>query len=112
MEQINLSEIFWKNVDRLVDDKNLTIVDFCKYSGINYRSLSNQRYRNQVPKLEQIIGMAKYFGVSIDFLVGVSNKSDYSRFLPYLDKADDATIKSVKKLLDMPNPEAEKKADA
>lgn len=60
---------FWIKVDALLSESKKNLRVLCDETGIIYGTVSMQRLRGSLPKLEQIADMAIYFSVSLDELV-------------------------------------------
>ena len=64
---------FSKRLKILRTEKNLTQLELSKELGYNtYTVITNWESGNQMPDIENLILLAKFFSVSIDFLVGLS----------------------------------------
>ncbi len=57
----------------LREDRDLRQTDVAQAIGIDQRSLSNYETGKTNPDSETVIKLAKYFGVTCDYLLGVSN---------------------------------------
>ena len=68
----HFSDKFIENYNYLLKSKNTTNYKVCNDLKLNRNSIYNWR-KGQIPKTVNLIEIAKYFEVSIDFLVG--NKS-------------------------------------
>ncbi len=60
---------FWARIGYLLKARHETLTDLCKGCGITYSSVNNQRTRNNLPKVEQFYAMARYLGVSMEYLL-------------------------------------------
>ena len=60
----------------LMEDFNLTQVDLAQKVGISNVTISRYLSGDRVPRLDVIARMASVFGVSIDYLLGLSNSKD------------------------------------
>lgn len=58
---------------KLLKDNKISHYKFCKNSGVNESSLALWR-KGSIPKLETLSKIAKYFYVSIDYLIGRADK--------------------------------------
>lgn len=68
---------FWRRVDQMVKEKNVTLKGFCASIGVAHSTFSNQRtYSVLPPKIEQVAAMAKYLDVTIDFLLYGNEEND------------------------------------
>lgn len=68
---------FWLHVDSLIAAKGMSLGDFCKKADMNYNTVSYQRVRRALPKIEQLLGMSEVLGISIEDLV--SGKDGYKK---------------------------------
>ena len=72
-----ISTTFQKRVNELVLDTDLKKVDLAKAGNFDYRSLSNALVYGIIPTTSTLIKMADYFKVSMDYLLGRTEKNDY-----------------------------------
>ena len=66
------------NIQRLTDDKNISINKMLLDLGLNkdvFRHLKD----GKLPSIEKVHKIADYFDVSIDYLLGRTDKSDVNR---------------------------------
>ncbi len=64
-------------IKSLREDRDLRQIDVAKATGIDQRSLSNYETGKTNPDSYTIILLAEYFGVSCDYLLGVTD-TDFS----------------------------------
>lgn len=72
-----ISTMFQKRINELVSETDLKNVDLAKAGNFDYRSLSNAIAYGIVPTTSTLIKMADYFKVSMDYLLGRTEKNDY-----------------------------------
>lgn len=60
---------FWETIDSFLDERRDNLTQMCEAIGIPYGTVNVQRTRHTIPKLDQLLLMAKYFGKSIEELV-------------------------------------------
>ena len=95
----NLSEVYkkgpfsmselYKRIDELCKEKNVTITTMCKDCGASRASLSDLKMgRKQSLSTETLNKIAKYFSVSVDYLLG--NVSD-----PFFQLNNDAILEDI-----------------
>ncbi|MBQ7339796.1 MAG: helix-turn-helix transcriptional regulator [Clostridia bacterium] len=72
-----ISTEFQKRINELVDEIDLKKVELAKVGNFDYRSLSNAIVYGIIPTTSTLIKMADYFKVSIDYLLGRTDKNDY-----------------------------------
>lgn len=78
----------------LREDRDLRQVDIAKAVGIDQRTLSNYENGNTNPDSWAIIKLAEFFGVTCDYLLGVSDRN-LSNMKDALDELED-----IKKRID------------
>jgi transcriptional regulator with XRE-family HTH domain len=67
-------EQFANRLKELRTEKNLRQIDLAKKLGFNTHSvIANWESGKQIPDIHNFILIAKFFGVSIDYLVGIEN---------------------------------------
>lgn len=59
----------------LKEENNFSITEISKRTGIPITTLSNYLNRGSLPGVEQLILLAKFFNVSVDYLVGLEEDS-------------------------------------
>ena len=64
---------FSQNVALFRKQMNLTQREMAKLSGVSQKSIDNYEKDQVEPKLTALIKLAKFFGVSIDYLVGLED---------------------------------------
>ena len=69
--KMNFLEIF----KELKEENGLSITEISKKTGIPIPTLSNYLNRGSLPGVEQLILLAKFFNVSVDYLVGLEEDS-------------------------------------
>lgn len=73
--------VFWMNVDAILSDKKITLREFCASTGISYHTISTQRVRHSIPKLEQLLEMGDVLNTSIEKLIyGSKGKEERTIF--------------------------------
>ena len=63
------SKSFWLRVKQLLNRTNTTQKDLAKFIGVPQRTIENWIYRGTIPYINDGYRMAKFFGVSVGFLV-------------------------------------------
>lgn len=63
------AKLFWERMDTILVQRKLSLRDICENAKISYSTISSQRVRVTVPKLDQIVAMANYLNLSLDELV-------------------------------------------
>ena len=72
-----LSTKFQKRINELTNETEIKKVDLAKAGKFDYRSLSNALVYGIIPTTSTLIKMANYFNVSMDYLLGRTEKNDY-----------------------------------
>jgi len=62
-------KIFWQRIKTLLKSTKTTQKELAAYVGIPYRTLENWMGRGILPLIHEGYRMAKFFNVSVDFLV-------------------------------------------
>lgn len=83
-----------KRLKDLREDRDLRQIDVANAVGIDQRTLSNYETGNTNPDSWAIVRLADYFGVTCDYLLGVSERS-----LTDMNKAVEE-LEDIKKRLD------------
>ncbi len=73
-----ISTKFQKRINELASDSELKNADLAKAGKFDYRSLSNALVYGIVPTTSTLIKIANYFNVSIEYLLGRTDKSDFT----------------------------------
>ena len=72
-----ISTTFQKRINELVSETELKKVDIAKTGKFDYRSLSNALVYGITPTTSTLIKMSDYFKVSINYLLGRTERNDY-----------------------------------
>lgn len=62
-------------IRELREDRDLRQIDVASATGIDQRSLSNYETCKTLPDSDTVIKLAEFFGVTCDYLLGVSERS-------------------------------------
>ncbi|MDE6605383.1 MAG: helix-turn-helix domain-containing protein [Clostridia bacterium] len=68
-----MKNITQNRIKSLREDRDLRQIDVAIATGIDQRSLSNYETGKTKPDSEAIVRLAEFFGVSCDYLLGVSD---------------------------------------
>lgn len=68
-----MNSIFCERLKELRNEKNVGQVELCNSIGVSKGIISLWENGLREPKLSNLISLAKYFQVSLDFLVGLSD---------------------------------------
>lgn len=75
-------------IKKLREEKGLMQQDVCNTLGIEQSTLANYENNRRIPKIDVLIEIANYYGVSLDFLVGMTDNrfNSYKGCLKDLNK--------------------------
>lgn len=83
--------------------RNETLTDMCNNCDISYNSVNGQRKRDNLPKVEQFYAMARYLGVSMEYLLTGTERdaelSESMREVTNILKKDEELFEAVCTLL-------------
>ncbi len=87
-------------IRELREDRDLRQVDVAKATGIDQKTLSNYETGKTNPDSFAIIELARFFGVTTDYLLGVSQKSfkDPRAVISYIESVE-KSLSEIKKIL-------------
>lgn len=89
-------------IKALREDRDLRQIDVSKATGIDQRTLSNYETEKTYPDSYAIIKLAEFFGVTTDYLLGVTDY-DFTSYKSIIDEISDIEIKlnNIKKFLEI-----------
>lgn len=89
-------------IRELREDKDLRQIDVANATGIDQKTLSNYETGKTNPDSFAIIALAKFFGVTTDYLLGVSDRNfkDTKTIIKYIDNIKDE-LSEIKKHLNL-----------
>ncbi|MCL2698454.1 MAG: helix-turn-helix domain-containing protein [Oscillospiraceae bacterium] len=70
---------FGENLKKLRKDKNLTQKQLGEAVGGSQRGIQNNELGVRKPSYDLLISLADYFGVSVDYLVGRTDKPEINK---------------------------------
>ena len=84
-----MNEYLGNNIRTLRKAKNLTQEQFSEQLGVSFQSVS--RWENSIayPDIEMIPKIARFFGVSTDYLFGIPEEDKYARLAELKDELQD-----------------------
>ena len=87
-------------IKELREDRDLRQIDVAEKTGIDQRSLSNYETGKTNPDAYAIIKLAQFFGVTCDYLLGVSERSfkDESSVIEEIEDIE-KRLQNIKKYL-------------
>ena len=80
---------------RLLDlrkEKNMSQRQMAKFFNVTQGTYNNWEQGNTQPSIEQLIELARFFSVSVDYLIGNSDDEGYIKIQEVLSKDDVATL--------------------
>lgn len=93
---------FWQRVDVARGDNTLDVL--AKEMGLKRGSLLDLRSDGRLPKTEALLNLSRFLNLSMEYLLtGESSYRDLEEFLPFLAKATDGDLTSIRKILGMPS---------
>ena len=84
---------------------NFTLDDIQKMTGIKRGTYSNYENGNTEPKIETWQRLANFFGVSVSYIMGMSDISDPKRFTDFASFMDSINVSKTKDYLKLPRNE-------
>ena len=71
--------MFWERLNQLINEKNITFYKVSKETGISQATFSQWRSHPKTnPQKDLINKIAKYFNVSVDYLIGKTDERNIS----------------------------------
>ena len=70
---------FQKRLQDLIDEEETKRSELHRKMGVDYRSLANALNYGIVPKPRTVAKFADYFNVSLDYLLGRTDKPDFNK---------------------------------
>ena len=101
-------EDFWNRVKKLCKFMSITQQDFALAIGLKAYTIQNQINHNTHPDLNQLVKMAEYFNVSLNYLITGEETQEYR---DYQDMTQQLT-ENIKKRLDTKDFRLEKSLEA
>lgn len=77
--ELQVKYIFAKNIKDLREDSDLSQTDVAKLLKISQRAYSHYERGDREMSLDSLVQIADYFNVSIDYLLGRTNKKEVNR---------------------------------
>jgi transcriptional regulator with XRE-family HTH domain len=68
----------YETFDNLLNIYNVTPYKVSKDTGIPYAALSDWKMGRSTPKPDKLKKIAEYFGVSVDYLLGIDNEKKFT----------------------------------
>jgi DNA-binding XRE family transcriptional regulator len=66
-------DLFWQRIKELLAMKNMTQVEFCRIMDFKLQSFKNKKLQKTYPSIVDCIRIARFFGVSVEWLVTGAN---------------------------------------
>lgn len=100
MTEIDIAK-FWQRVDVARGDNTLDVL--AREMGLKRGSLLDLRSDCRLPKTESLLKLSQFLNLSMEYLLtGESRFGDLEEFMPFLAKATDGDLASIRKILGMP----------
>lgn len=99
--------MFYEIVNNLCKERKITITRMAEEIGLSNAAPTSWR-KGSIPKLTTLEKISKYFGVSVDYLLGKETKKtptpekgerDYLKIMNAFDQADESTREAILLLL-------------
>lgn len=79
-------------------EKNISQRKMAEMFSVSQGTYNNWEQGNTQPSIEQLIELARFFGVSVDYLIGNSDDEGYIKIQEVLSRDDIATLHTVNTL--------------
>lgn len=79
-------------------EKNISQRKMAEMYSVSQGTYNNWEQGNTQPSIEQLIELARFFSVSVDYLIGNSDDEGYIKIQEVLSKDDVATLHTVNTL--------------
>lgn len=79
-------------------EKNISQRKMAEMFSVSQGTYNNWEQGNTQPSIEQLIELARFFGVSVDYLIGNSDDEGYIKIQEVLSKDDISTLHTVNTL--------------
>ena len=66
-------EIFAERLKELRQERGVSLETIAKAIGVSVIAVSRWENKKRIPNIESLVAIAKYFGVSTDYLVGMED---------------------------------------
>ena len=90
-------KVFWRRVKFLAKEKQVTQGELAKAIGMPLNTLKSWMSKGMIPSLDYTIGLSRYFGVSIQFLV-FGKEADLSAKIKKAEMSLKRTGKKLKEI--------------
>lgn len=82
----------------LREEKNLSQRKMAELFSVSQGTYNNWEQGNTQPSIEQLIELARFFSVSVDYLIGNSDDEGYIKIQEVISRDDIATLHTVNTL--------------
>lgn len=79
-------------------EKNISQRKMAEMFSVSQGTYNNWEQGNTQPSIEQLIELARFFGVSVDYLIGNSDDEGYIKIQEVMSRDDVATLHTVNTL--------------
>ena len=70
---------FWLRLKKLSHERNIQQKKYCEDLGFNVQVFRNKITRNTYPTIEQLVKLAQYFEVSVEYLLFGVDRNPYQK---------------------------------
>jgi len=98
--EISIKGTFGKRLRELREDRNLSRTEMASILNIPKATYANWEQCRALPSLEQIPFLADFFGVSADYLLGISKQQAVERLVERMSNLPENSQKIVMALID------------
>ena len=99
-EKLTIKGTFGKRLKELREDRRLSQSDMANELAIPVATYANWEQCRALPSLEQIPFLADFFGVSADYLLGISKQQAVERLVKRMSNLPENSQKIVMALID------------
>lgn len=90
---------FWEKVDEKLKEQDISITELAVLLGLSRNTFYAQRNRLTIPKVGQIRDMENVLKCNF-----FTEEDSFEEYLPYLRRAEEWQLRSVRQILNMPEP--------
>lgn len=98
VSETSTSKVFADRLSDLIAESGKTIKTLSKEIGISEGALSKYQNDGAAPSINALAKMAVYFGVSADWLIGLSNKQNHDVSISEYTGLTEQSIEAIRKM--------------